>query len=72
MKAIPFVVAATALILLGGCATAPTGPSVLVLPGERFPVDATILEGRTTVDESMLTGEPTPLERAVGGRVLAG
>jgi Cu+-exporting ATPase len=44
----------------------------VVLPGERFPVDATILEGRTTVDESMLTGEPTPLERAVGGRVLAG
>jgi Cu+-exporting ATPase len=46
--------------------------SVLVLPGERFPVDATILEGRTTVDESMLTGEPTPLDRQPGGRVLAG
>jgi Cu+-exporting ATPase len=45
---------------------------VLVLPGERFPVDATIIEGRTTVDESMLTGEPTPLDRQVGGRVLAG
>ncbi|HVN94287.1 MAG TPA: heavy metal translocating P-type ATPase [Terracidiphilus sp.] len=48
------------------------GDSVLVLPGERFPVDATIVEGRTTVDESMLTGESTPLEREVGGRVLAG
>jgi Cu+-exporting ATPase len=46
--------------------------SVLVLPGERFPVDAVILEGRTTVDESMLTGEPTPLARDPGGRVLAG
>jgi Cu+-exporting ATPase len=46
--------------------------SVVVLPGERFPVDATILEGRTTVDESMLTGEPTPLDRQPGGRVLAG
>jgi Cu+-exporting ATPase len=46
--------------------------SVLILPGERFPVDATILEGRTTVDESMLTGEPTPLDRKPGGRVLAG
>jgi Cu+-exporting ATPase len=48
------------------------GDHVLVLPGERFPVDADILEGRTTVDESMLTGEPTPLEREPGGRVLAG
>ena len=48
------------------------GDSIAVLPGERFPVDATIIEGRTTVDESMLTGESTPLPRAVGGRVLAG
>jgi Cu+-exporting ATPase len=48
------------------------GDSVLILPGERFPVDATILEGCTTVDESMLTGEPTPLDRQPGGRVLAG
>ena len=48
------------------------GDHVLVLPGERFPVDAVILEGRTTVDESMLTGESTPLAREVGGRVLAG
>ncbi|MDE3188306.1 MAG: copper-translocating P-type ATPase [Acidobacteriota bacterium] len=48
------------------------GDSVLVLPGERFPVDAEILEGRTTVDESMLTGESTPLTREPGGRVLAG
>jgi P-type Cu+ transporter len=48
------------------------GDSILVLPGERFPVDATIIEGRTTVDESMLTGESTPLPREPGGRVLAG
>jgi len=48
------------------------GDSILVLPGERFPVDATILEGRTSVDESMLTGEPTPQPRQPGGRVLAG
>lgn len=45
---------------------------ILVLPGERFPVDAIIEEGRTTVDESMLTGESTPLVREPGGRVLAG
>ena len=48
------------------------GDRIVVLPGERFPVDATIQEGRTTVDESMLTGEPTPLAREPGGRVLAG
>ncbi|MGA2536405.1 MAG: heavy metal translocating P-type ATPase, partial [Terracidiphilus sp.] len=48
------------------------GDSVLVLPGERFPVDAVILEGRTSVDESMLTGEPTPQPREPGSRVLAG
>jgi Cu+-exporting ATPase len=48
------------------------GDSVVVLPGERFPVDATVCEGRTTVDESMLTGESTPLARGPGGRVLAG
>ena len=48
------------------------GDTIVVLPGERFPVDATIVEGRTTVDESMLTGESTPLAREVGGRVLAG
>ncbi|MGB0064878.1 MAG: heavy metal translocating P-type ATPase, partial [Terracidiphilus sp.] len=48
------------------------GDIIVVLPGERFPMDATIVEGRTTVDESMLTGEATPLEREAGGRVLAG
>lgn len=48
------------------------GDRVVVLPGERFPVDAKIVEGRTTVDESMLTGESTPLPREVGERVLAG
>jgi len=48
------------------------GDSILVLPGERFPVDATIVDGRTSVDESMLTGEPTPQPREAGSRVLAG
>ncbi|WP_082662241.1 heavy metal translocating P-type ATPase [Terracidiphilus gabretensis] len=48
------------------------GDRVLVLPGERFPVDAVIASGRTTVDESMLTGESTPLDRSVGERVLTG
>ncbi len=48
------------------------GDSIAILPGERFPVDAIILEGRTTVDESMLTGESTPIASEVGDRVLAG
>jgi Cu+-exporting ATPase len=48
------------------------GDRIVVLPGERVPVDGTIVEGRTTVDESMLTGESTPIAREAGGRVLAG
>ncbi len=48
------------------------GDLVMVLPGERFPVDAAIEQGRTTVDESMLTGESLPQERGVGDAVLAG
>lgn len=48
------------------------GDLVIVLPGERFPVDATVEHGRTTVDESMLTGESLPLKRGVGDAVLAG
>lgn len=48
------------------------GDTISVLPGERIPVDAIVLEGRTTVDESMLTGESTPIPRASGERVLAG
>jgi Cu+-exporting ATPase len=48
------------------------GDSVLVLPGERFPVDGSIIDGRTSVDESMLTGEATPQPRQMGDRVLAG
>ena len=48
------------------------GDLVVILPGERVPVDGVIESGRTTVDESMLTGEAVPLERGVGSRVLAG
>lgn len=48
------------------------GDRVQVLPGERFPVDGVILEGATSVDESMLTGESKPLGKTVGAKVLAG
>jgi len=48
------------------------GDLVVILPGERVPIDGVIETGRTTVDESMLTGEAIPLERGIGERVLAG
>ena len=48
------------------------GDLVVILPGERVPIDGVIETGRTTVDESMLTGEAVPLERGIGDRVLAG
>jgi Cu+-exporting ATPase len=48
------------------------GDRVVVLPGERIPVDAVIQSGRTSVDESMLTGEALPIVRGPGDRVLAG
>ncbi len=42
---------------------------VIVRPGERFPVDGIVTEGETTVDESMLTGESTPVEKSIGSDV---
>jgi Cu+-exporting ATPase len=46
------------------------GDLVVVRPGERIPVDGTIVEGRSAVDESMLTGEPIPAERGPGDEVV--
>ena len=43
-----------------------------VRPGERVPVDGVVLEGRTAVDESMVTGEPIPVEKAPGAHVTGG
>ncbi len=46
---------------------------VLVLrPGERLPVDGTVLEGESHVDEAMLTGEPLPVHKQVGDRLTGG
>ncbi len=43
-----------------------------VRPGEKVPVDGRVLEGRTTVDESMLTGEPIPVEKRPGDPLVGG
>ncbi len=43
-----------------------------VLPGDKIPVDGVLAEGHSTVDESMLTGEPDPVKKATGDDVTAG
>lgn len=48
------------------------GDTLAVRPGERFPVDGTLLEGHTQVDESMLTGEPLPVPKDVGAKLTGG
>lgn len=48
------------------------GNVVRVRPGEKIPVDGTLLQGSSSVDESMLSGEPIPVEKNAGDRVLAG
>ena len=48
------------------------GDLLLVKPGERIPVDAIVVEGRSTVDESMLTGESLPVDKAVAADVYGG
>ena len=45
---------------------------VKVKPGEKIPVDGVVLEGHTSIDESMLTGEPMPAEKAEEDEVVAG
>jgi Cu+-exporting ATPase len=46
------------------------GDLLRVRPGEKVPIDGTITEGKSTVDESMITGEPVPVEKAVGDGVI--
>lgn len=48
------------------------GDAVRIRPGERVPVDGTVIGGHSAVDQSLVTGEPTPVERAVGDVVVGG
>ncbi len=48
------------------------GDVLRVRPGERVPADGVVVEGRSTVDESMLTGEPLPVEKAGGTKLIGG
>ena len=48
------------------------GDLLRVRPGDKIPIDGTIIEGRSAVDESMLTGEPIPVEKTAGDRVTGG
>jgi P-type Cu+ transporter len=48
------------------------GDLVLVRPGERVPVDGSVQDGTSKVDESMLTGEPMPVSKRPGGQVVGG
>ncbi len=49
-----------------------TGELVLVKPGTKVPVDGAVIEGRSAVDESAITGEPIPAEKVEGSPIFAG
>lgn len=46
------------------------GDIILVKPGEKLPVDGEVIEGTTSIDESMLTGESIPVEKTIGSNVI--
>ena len=53
-------------------ASVKVGDVLRVRPGDKVPIDGTVIEGRSAVDESLLTGEPVPVEKGAGDRVTGG
>ena len=53
-------------------ASVKVGDMLRVRPGDKIPIDGTVADGRSAVDESMLTGEPIPVEKTAGDRVTGG
>ncbi len=76
IKALMGMQARTARVIRGGVEhdvpveTVQAGDLVRVRPGEKVPVDGTVTEGRSTIDESMLTGESLPVEKGPGDTVI--
>lgn len=70
--------AKTALVLRGGkeieipVTEVVVGETIIVKPGTKIPVDGEIILGETSLDESMLTGESLPVDKALGDRVIGG
>src|SRR3546814_16847157 len=50
----------------------PPGDLLRVKPGEKIPVDGSIREGEAVIDESMISGEPVPVEKTAGDKVSSG
>ncbi|MER3439209.1 MAG: heavy metal translocating P-type ATPase, partial [Chloroflexota bacterium] len=76
IKALMGLQAKTARVIRGGIEqdvpveTVQVGDLVRVRPGEKIPVDGVVVEGRSSVDESMLTGESLPVEKGPGDEVI--
>ncbi|MBP9702904.1 copper-translocating P-type ATPase [Candidatus Woesebacteria bacterium] len=70
--------AKTALVLRGGkeveisVSEVVLGDIVIIKPGVKIPVDGEIIKGDSSIDESMLTGEPLPVDKMVGDKVIGG
>jgi P-type E1-E2 ATPase len=63
----------TRRVLVGAALTLPVlvvGDEAVIRPGEKIPVDATVLTGQSAVDESMVTGEPLPVTKRAGDTVI--